>query len=78
MGVPDHATSHAWLHLFAIGAVVCVLAAYQTTGTQEAQAAEVTAQLPPMQRPERNVGFKWVGLNDGMVVDTTLVAKTAD
>ena len=78
MGVRHRTTSHAWLHLFAIGAFVSVLAAYQTTGTQEAQAAEVTAQLPPMQKPERNVGFKWVSLKDGKEVVFTLVAKTAD
>ena len=78
MGAPHRTMSHAWLHLFAIGAVVCVLAAYQTTGAQAAQEAQVTAQLPPMQRPERNVGFKRVTLKDGKEVDTTLVAKTAD
>ncbi len=46
MGIPHRTMSHAWLHLFAIGAVVSVLAACETTGTQE---ATVTTQLPPMQ-----------------------------
>ena len=41
-------------------------------------AEQAGPQLPPMQRPERNVGFKWVGLKNGKEVDLTLVAKTAN
>ncbi len=66
MGVPDHATSHAWLHLLAIGAVVNVLAASQTVGAQETQVPPedrvalgdllrtLTASLTPTPRQEQS------------------------